>query len=85
MVKRNKLEIIKDILKIIQDSHGLIKITPLIRKSNLSSQGFYQYLDGLIYKKLVLKTDGHIKLTQKGTNYLERYSSIVGFIDEFGL
>ena len=85
MAKRNRLEVIRDILKIIQDSHNLIKLTPLLRKSNLSSNRFYQYLEELIDKRLVIKTQTHIKLTENGKKYLERYSSIVGFIEEFGL
>ncbi len=85
MAKRNRLEVIRDILKIIQDSHNLIKLTPLLRKSNLSSNRFYQYLEELIQKRLVVKTEGHIKLTENGKKYLERYSSIVNFIEEFGL
>ena len=85
MVKRNKLEIIKDILKIIQENHDLIKVTPLLRKSNISSNGFYQYLDELLNKRLVVKAEGHIKLTENGKRYLEKYSSIINFIEEFGL
>ena len=85
MVKRNKLEIIKDILKIIQENHDLIKVTPLLRKSNISSNGFYQYLDELLNKRLDVKAEGHIKLTENGKRYLEKYSSIINFIEEFGL
>jgi len=49
-MKRNKLEIIQDILKIIKQNHNSIKPTPLLRKSNLSSSRFNEYfqshLDG---------------------------------------
>jgi predicted transcriptional regulator len=85
MAKRNRLEIIKDILKIIQESRGSIKITPLLRKSNVSSKRFYEYLKELENKGFIMKTEGKIKITKRGGDYLEKYSAIVGFIEEFGL
>ena len=90
MSKRERLEIIKDMLKIIQDNHNLIKITPLIRKSNLSSQRFNEYFNELIEKefiKAIKDKDGkkQITLTEKGMNYLDKYKTILGFIEEFEL
>lgn len=87
MAKRNKLEIVKDILKIIQENHS-IKPTPLLRKSNLSSSRFKKYYLELLEKKLIKETYGKnkkITLTEKGNQYLEKYSTIVNFIDEFEL
>ena len=87
-MKRERLEIIKDILKIIQD-YRVIKITPLIRKSNLSSQRFMEYFKDLKEKQLIKETTEKEKklysLTEKGQRYLEKYSTIVKFIDEFEL
>jgi len=57
MNKRGKLEIIRDILKIIQENHNSIQTTPLIRKSNLSTQRFSGYLKELIDKKFVEQVD----------------------------
>jgi len=57
MKKRNRLEIIKDILKIIQDNHNSIKITPLLRKSNISSKRFYEYIKELQNKGFVMKIE----------------------------
>lgn len=89
MAKREKLEVIKDILKIIQDNHNSIKLTPLLRKSNLSSKRFYIYLRELIEKEFVRemkdKKGKHISLTIKGHRYLEKYQNIVNFIEEFDL
>jgi predicted transcriptional regulator len=86
MAKRNKLEIIKDILKIIQENHNSIKQTPLLRKSNLSSKRFYEYFRDLENEGFVIKTtENQIHLTEKGFKYLEKYKSIVGFIEEFNL
>ncbi len=88
MAKRSKLEIIRDILKIISDNHNTIKITPLIRKSNLSTSRFNSYFDELARKNFIVERAGQgktISLTEKGFNFLNKYSSIMGFIEEFDL
>ncbi|MCK5149402.1 winged helix-turn-helix transcriptional regulator [Candidatus Pacearchaeota archaeon] len=87
MAKRNKLEIIRDILKIIQENNS-IKPTPLLRKSNLSSSRFKGYYSKLLDKEFIKETYGKnkkITLTGKGHKYLEKYSTIINFIDEFEL
>lgn len=88
MAKRSRLEIMRDILKLIQDNHK-IKPTPLLRKSNLSSSGFKEYYTELIEKELIkeigIKNSKHISLTEKGSKFLQKYSAIVGFIEEFDL
>jgi len=87
MAKRNKLEIIRDILKIIQENRS-IKPTPLLRKSNLSSSRFKEYYLELLKKEFIKETYGKkkkITLTEKGYRYLEKYSTIINFIDEFEL
>ena len=88
--KRERLEVIYDILRIIQNHHNSIKPTPLLRYSNLSSQSFSDYLDGLMQKKFVKeiadkKGRKYLTLTDKGFKYLEKYKLILGFIDEFEL
>ena len=90
MVKRGKLEIMRDILKIIQDNRNSIKPTPLLRKSKMSSTGFKEYYIELIEKKFIRevtleKKDKYVILTEKGFKFLERYKTIVDFIDEFDL
>jgi len=90
MTKRGRLEIIKDIFSIIKDNHNSIKITPLIRKSNLSTQRFNGYYNELIQKKLIIERKVEqntktISLTEKGCRYLEKYANIIGFIEEFDL
>lgn len=88
-MKRGKLEIIKDILKIINDNHNSIKITPLIRKTNLSSTRFLEYYKELLAKNFVVEKTHEsgkiISLTEKGLKYIEKYSAIIGFIEEFDL
>jgi len=89
MVKRAKLEIIKDILRIIQENRNSIKPTPLLRKSGLSSLGFKEYYIDLLKSGLVKETgeikERKISLTEKGFKFLEKYKTIIDFIDEFEL
>lgn len=87
MAKRNKLEIIRDILRTVQENRS-IKPTPLLRKSNISSSRFKGYYSDLLKKEFIKETYGKnkkITLTEKGQRYLEKYSTIVNFIDEFKL
>ena len=88
--KRDRLEVIFDILKIIRDKQNSIKPTPLLRYSNLSSSSFSEYYGELIAKEFIKEiTDKkgrkYITLTDRGFNYLEKYKMILGFIDEFEL
>lgn len=89
MVKRSKLEIIRDILSLIKENHNSIKSTPLLRKSNLSSSGFKEYLSELIEKGFIKESSINgttlLSLTSKGFRFLEEYSTIINFIEEFGL
>lgn len=88
MPKRNKLEIIRDILKLIQDNPN-IKPTPLLRRSGLSSSRFKQYYLELLEKDLIKeigdKRSKQITLTEKGSKFIEKYQIIINFIDEFEL
>ncbi|MFH1127716.1 MAG: winged helix-turn-helix domain-containing protein [archaeon] len=88
--KRERLEVIYDILKIIRANYNSIRSTPLLRYSNLSSQSFSEYYLELLEKgfiKEVVDKKGkkYITLTDKGFKYLEKYKLILGFVDEFEL
>lgn len=88
--KRDRLEVIYDILKIIRHYNNSIKPTPLLRYSNLSSQSFSEYISELLDKgfiKEIVDEKGRkfFTLTDKGFEYLEKYKLILGFIDEFEL
>jgi len=90
MRKRDRLEVIYDILSIIRDKNNSIKPTPLLRYSNLSSQSFSEYYKELISKHLIKEIIGKrgrkfLTLTDKGFKFLEKYQLILGFIDEFEL
>jgi predicted transcriptional regulator len=88
--KRDRLEIIHDILKIVRDNNNSIKPTPLLRYSNLSSRSFNEYfvelkVKGLLKEVLDKKKKRYITLTDNGFEFLEKYKQIKGFIDEFNL
>ncbi len=88
--KRDRLEVIYDILKIVRHYNNSIKPTPLLRYSNLSSQSFSEYLSELLEKgfiKEIIDEKGRkfFTLTDKGFEYLDKYKLIIGFIDEFEL
>lgn len=88
--KRDRLEVIFDILKVVQDHKNSIKPTPLLRYSNLSSQSFADYFKELMEKKLIREVQDKkgkkfISLTDKGFKFLEKYKVILGFIEEFEL
>ena len=88
--KRDRLEIIKDVLAIIRDNHNSIKRTPLLRYSNLSSQSFNEYIKELEEKELIKiitdkKNKKYVTLTTKGFDFLNKYDQIKGFIQEFEL
>lgn len=86
--KRERLEIIKDILNALRDNKN-IKPTRLLYASNLSPQMFKDYINELMVKGFIkLEVDEDKKtfsLTRKGNEFLEEYRIIERFIDNFGL
>ena len=52
-MKRDRLKVIYDILKIIKDNHNSIKPTPLLRYSNLSTNSFNDYMKELVENDFV--------------------------------
>jgi len=87
--KRERLEVIKDIIYTINKNHE-IKPTRLLYASNLSPQMFKEYINELIEKKFIqLEVDEKEKkffsLTKKGRDFLQEYKMIESFIENFGL
>jgi len=88
--RRDRLEVIYNILQIIRNNHNSIKPTPLLRYSNLSSNSFAEYFKDLKSKNLIKEINDrkgkkYISLTDNGFKYLEKYNLILGFINEFDL
>tara|TARA_Y100000310_G_C20624302_1_gene785015 strand:+ start:410 stop:682 length:273 start_codon:yes stop_codon:yes gene_type:complete len=87
--KRERLEVIRDILISIRENKN-IKPTRLLYSSNLSPQMFKEYINELISKQFIsLDIDDKEKktfsLTPKGNEFLEEYRIIERFVDNFGL
>jgi predicted transcriptional regulator len=87
--KRERLEVIYDILKVVQNNNNFVRPTRLLYASNLSPQMFKEYVEELTAKKLIAENDKDGKksysLTTKGFEFLEKYRIIVEFIENFGL
>ena len=87
--KRERLVVIRDILRAIQENRN-IKPTRLLYASNLSPQMFKDYINELIEKKFIVleiskKEKKTFSLTKKGYDFLEEYKMIDNFIENFGL
>jgi len=87
--KRERLEIIKDILRSIRENRN-IKPTRLLYASNLSPQMFKEYINELITKDFIRldvnkKEKKTFSLTEKGNEFLEEYRIIENFVENFGL
>jgi predicted transcriptional regulator len=88
--KRNRLEIIYEMLKIVREHHNSIRPTPLLRYTNISSQSFSEYYREMREKGFVREEPDKngrkfVSLTDKGFQFLDKYSMIRGFIKEFEL
>jgi len=87
--KRERLDVIKDILQTIRQNRE-IKPTRLLYASNLSPQMFKEYINELISKNFIkLDIDENerktFSLTKKGQDFLLEYKMIENFIENFGL
>lgn len=87
--KRTRLEVMHDILEVIKNRNGKIKPTHILYKSNLSYQMMDEYLTELISKGFLVEkktaTSRTYSLTEKGFQFLEKYSMIKEFTTSFGL
>jgi predicted transcriptional regulator len=87
--KRERLEVIRDILKAINRNRQ-IKPTRLLYASNLSPQMFKEYINELIRKGFIKldideKEKKTFSMTRKGMEFLQEYKVIENFVENFGL
>lgn len=88
--RRERLDIINDILELIRDKNTLIRPTQIMYKANLSHEMLNVYMKELCTKGFVienkLKTGKRTyALTDKGYNFLRDYKIIKGFVDSYDL
>mgnify|MGYP006288010697 CR=1 FL=1 len=89
MRKRERFEIIYDILKAIQ-SKTEAKPTHILYKSNLSTHMLKEYLGELLDKGFIVENEYEkgkktYSLTDKGHRYLEDFKVISSFLESYGL
>ena len=87
--KRERLEVINDILLVIRNNNNSIRPTKLLRMSNLSPQMFKEYVDELITKEFIEETSDKgnktYTITSKGFEFLNYYKTVTEFIKNLGL
>ena len=88
--KRERLEIIYDILKALQEKGGHLKPTHILYKSNLSHQMLRDYLDELIEKEFIKeeidkKKNKSYAIKEKGFNFINDFKVIRNFMESYGL
>jgi len=87
--KRNRLEVIRDILTVIRNKNGRIKPTQILYKSNLSHLMMKYYMAELLEKKFIIeiksKDSRTYAITEKGNKFLAEYNTISNFMQSFGL
>lgn len=88
--KRERLEVIHDILRSIMDNKNAVKPTRLLYDSNLSPQMFKEYVEelqgkGFIEQKMIDEDKRLYSLTTKGFEFLQKYKTILALIQDFGL
>ena len=88
-MRRNKIEIINDILVSIQGKNGKIKPTHLLYKSNLSYKKMKEYIDELIKKEMMnekeVDENRYYVITEKGLKFISEFKKMKEFTESFGL
>ncbi|MBI4140662.1 hypothetical protein HY485_02375 [Candidatus Woesearchaeota archaeon] len=87
--RRNKIDIIYDILRVTNDKGGKILPTHLLYKSNLSHQRMKGYVEELKQKRLIDEVKEDTKtffvITDDGRKFLQQYHQLKEFTEAFGL
>ena len=86
--KRQKLDIICDMLTSIQAKGGEIKPTHLMYKANLAHRQLKTYLDDLLENELIekisRKNNEYIIITDRGLKFISKIKELKNFEGLFG-
>jgi len=86
--KRDKIDIVNDMLEAIRNSRGKIKPTHLLYKSNMAHTKMKIYINELKDKgmvdELIEKKRKYFTITEKGLNFIEDYRRMKEFANVFG-
>ena len=86
--RRDKVKIIYDILKSVQEKNGKIKPTHLLYKSNLSYKRMQELVQDLIAKNMLAEEQHSgskmYVLTEKGHKFVNEYYKMMEFVKGFG-
>ena len=90
MKKRERMEVINDILCSIRNNQGKIKPTRLLYSSNLSSVIFKEHVNELLNSGLIKETKDkkgkkYFVILDKGYDFIRRYSIFNEFVVNLGL
>jgi predicted transcriptional regulator len=87
--KRERIDIIEDMLSSIQQKGGRIKPTHLMYKSNLAHTQMKSYLEELVSKSLISKVKNdnneYILITDAGCEFIKKIREMKEFQKTFGL
>jgi predicted transcriptional regulator len=87
--KRDRIDILEDMLSSIQQKGGEIKPTHLMYKSNMAYNQMQSYLEELLTKNLVQKVKKknyeYIIITDNGLTFLQKIKEMKEFQRTFGL
>ena len=87
--KRERSDIVLDMLLSIQDSGGRIKPTRLMYRANLAHSQMKSYLDDLVEKNLIKQvkegTYDYLIITDAGLKFVEKIRQMKEFEKTFGI
>jgi predicted transcriptional regulator len=87
--KRERSDIVVDMLLSIQEKGGKIKPTHLMYRANLAHQQMKSYLEELVernfVRKIMEKKYEYIMITDTGSRFVEKISQMKEFEKTFGL
>ena len=89
MSRRNRSEIIYDMLDALAKNRGRLKPTRLLYKANLSHAQMKDYIEELMRKDLIVhvqeKKAQYYEITEEGYAFLHRLNKVLEMSDALGL